>query len=116
MMFERHDGNTFIVKPYTRAQLREAISLDPDKNEVRSPVEASQQRALQLEALVGPTVRVLQPDGTYMEQPSRPILGGLTPNEEMQMLAAILANGSGQDPNAAVALHEMAKKRHSSGR
>jgi hypothetical protein len=108
---ELESGPCFVVKPYTRGQLREAIELDPDRGEIRGVVEASAQRALQLETLVGPTVRVKQPGGQYVEQPAKPILDKLTVSEEQEALIAILANGQGQDPTGMVAMNRLGKKK-----
>ncbi|MEZ0255125.1 MAG: hypothetical protein ACAI37_07595 [Chthoniobacter sp.] len=104
--FELSDGSSFIVKPYTRAQLRWAIALDPKPGEPRTPARIGEQRAQQLAALVGPTVFR---GGTAL--PSADVLAALTPDEEMQILAAIMAQGHGQDPASAVALHQMVKKK-----
>jgi len=119
--FELADGSSFVVKPYTRAQLRASIALDPRPGETRTPAQIGEQRAKQLAALVGETVMVC-PDASradelrYTEQPSSSVLGKLTPDEEMQILTAILAQGHGQDPRSAVALHQMVKKKGILGR
>ena len=51
-------------------------------------------------------------DGTEhdTEEPSAPILAGLTFEEETEMLIALTARGFGQDPAVAVAMHAVLKK------
>ncbi len=109
--FTLPDGRAFIVTPATRAQMRAALALDPQPGEVRGPAEAAEQRARQVAALVGETVDARSADGSWQSVESAALLGGLSTDEEMQVLGALMAQGHGQDPAAAVALHELAKKK-----
>ncbi len=105
------DGRSFIVAPVTRGRMREALSLDPEQGEVRGPVQAAAQRSLQLAALVGEAVGIPTPEGNVETHPSAPFLAELTPEEEIQVLNALTAQGHGQDPTAAVGMHALAKKK-----
>lgn len=114
--FTLPDGRAFIVQPCTRAQMRAALELDPAPGEVRGPAEAAEQRARQLAALVGGQVEIMEVGygaglAVWKMEESGPILAGLSADEEMQVLGALMAQGHGQDPAAALALHDLAKKK-----
>lgn len=111
LQFVLSGGESFIVMPPTRAQMRAALALDPSEGEVRGPAESAEQRAQQLAALVGETVGVPGEGGGVEKQPSGPILAKLLASEEMQIIAAIMAQGHGQNPASAVALQDLAKKK-----
>src|SRR4051812_24264072 len=103
--FSLDGGRTFIVQPATRARVRAAIALDreTDGGADELPADVAARVSLQVEALVGPEVCVVDDDGVSRNLPSGPILGTLTPTEELQVLWALWGQATGYSPAASVA-------------
>ncbi len=108
------DGRTIIAPPVTRGQVRAAIALDPAEGITLSAVEMALQIERQLAALMGPTVTLRTGDDAAPVEsavPAAALLDTLTPDEQRNLLAGLLALGFGQDPAQAVAAQEVLKKK-----
>lgn len=108
--FIRADGVSFIVPPVTRARLDAADAAAPEPEHELALAEDAARRQAVLAALIGETVIAVTPGDTGLarrEAPAAELLDGLTPAEEQRIIAAIMAQASGQDPAAIVAIHEL---------
>lgn len=107
------DGRVIVIEPATRAGIRAAIELDPpDPDGIETPADKKARLALQLAALIGPTlILVITEAGTTREEivAAEPILATLTPHEENTLLWALWAQATGFSPELAATLSSKKK-------
>lgn len=102
LRFELDSGVCLVVPPTTRAQMREAIALDPAGDAPEDPVAADARRGRQLAMLLQDAETGRRGDGEAVAIGS--VLENLMPVEEQEILSAIVVAHHGGDPVNAVAV------------